>query len=88
MGTRDVPSFLASYRGHRIGPQQIVKYLKGFAIRLVRHADLETRILLPRTLAFEKILHNCAMAESGAFSQLLYCRDKELSLPFPAVPHL
>jgi iron-sulfur cluster repair protein YtfE (RIC family) len=40
--------------------------LEDFSARLVRHADLETRVLMPRALAMEKILHRRLMEEDRA----------------------
>lgn len=42
------------------------KVLEDFAARLVRHADLETGILMPRALAMEKVLHRRMLDESRA----------------------
>lgn len=39
------------------------KFLEDFADRLVHHADLETRNLMPRALAMEKVLHRRRMAD-------------------------
>lgn len=40
--------------------------LEEFAARLTRHADLETEVLLPRTLVLEKALHRRALDDSRA----------------------
>lgn len=56
----------AGAAGNRLSPpvDRFRKLLEDFSARLVRHADLETRILIPRALAMEKLLHKRMMDEN------------------------